>query len=46
MDIGPTVLRMFGVSVPDYMDGKPLTVGEPAGKVRPEPDRQLVEAGS
>ncbi|MBI9076336.1 MAG: alkaline phosphatase family protein [Desulfatibacillum sp.] len=24
MDIGPTVLNMFGVSVPSYMDGKPL----------------------
>jgi predicted AlkP superfamily phosphohydrolase/phosphomutase len=27
MDIGPTVLDMFGVKVPDYMDGKPLAVG-------------------
>ena len=26
MDIGPTVLDMFGVAVPAYMDGKPLTV--------------------
>jgi len=23
----PTVLDLFGVSVPEYMDGKPLTVG-------------------
>jgi predicted AlkP superfamily phosphohydrolase/phosphomutase len=46
MDIGPTVLQMFGVPVPDYMDGKALTVGGPAGKVRPESDRQLVEVGS
>ena len=26
MDIGPTVLDMFGVAVPAYMDGKPLAV--------------------
>ncbi|HEV3023420.1 MAG TPA: alkaline phosphatase family protein [Pirellulales bacterium] len=28
LDIGPTVLDLFGVKVPGYMDGKPLTVGE------------------
>ncbi len=28
MDIGPTVLELFGVAVPDYMDGKPLAVGD------------------
>src|SRR5581483_5933943 len=27
LDIGPTVLDLFGVEVPDYMDGKPLAVG-------------------
>ena len=26
MDIGPTVLDLFGVDVPGYMDGKPLAV--------------------
>ena len=26
MDIGPTVLDLFGVEVPGYMDGQPLTV--------------------
>ena len=26
MDIGPTVLDLFGVDIPQYMDGKPLTV--------------------
>jgi arylsulfatase A-like enzyme len=26
MDIGPTVLDLFGVDVPKYMDGKPLAV--------------------
>jgi predicted AlkP superfamily phosphohydrolase/phosphomutase len=28
MDIGPTVLDMFGVEVPRYMDGKPLAVAD------------------
>jgi len=31
MDIGPTVLDMFGVEVPKYMDGKPLTVADTNG---------------
>src|SRR5262249_31878769 len=26
LDIGPTVLDLFGITVPDYMDGRPLTV--------------------
>jgi predicted AlkP superfamily phosphohydrolase/phosphomutase len=36
MDIGPTVLELFGVPVPDYMDGKPLAVGEAAAPKPPE----------
>ena len=28
MDIGPTVLDMFGVTVPKHMDGKPLAVAD------------------
>ena len=28
LDIGPTVLELFGVTPPDYMDGKALAVGE------------------
>jgi predicted AlkP superfamily phosphohydrolase/phosphomutase len=28
MDIGPTVLDMFGVAVPSSMDGRPLVVGD------------------
>jgi predicted AlkP superfamily phosphohydrolase/phosphomutase len=28
LDIGPTVLDLFGVAVPGYMDGQPLGVGE------------------
>ncbi|MCK5174024.1 MAG: alkaline phosphatase family protein [Planctomycetes bacterium] len=31
MDIGPTVLEMFGVDVPGNMDGKPLTVADHNG---------------
>jgi predicted AlkP superfamily phosphohydrolase/phosphomutase len=34
MDLGPTVLQLFGVPVPDHMDGQPLTVngGHPPAK--------------
>jgi arylsulfatase A-like enzyme len=28
LDIGPTVLDLFGVPVPEYMDGKALAVGD------------------
>jgi arylsulfatase A-like enzyme len=28
MDVGPTVLDMFGVDVPGYMDGKALAVAD------------------
>jgi arylsulfatase A-like enzyme len=28
LDVAPTVLDLFGVPIPDYMDGKPWTVGE------------------
>ena len=28
LDLGPTVLDLFGVHVPDYMDGKALPVGD------------------
>jgi predicted AlkP superfamily phosphohydrolase/phosphomutase len=31
MDIAPTVLDMFGVAVPGYMDGKPLVVADAEG---------------
>jgi predicted AlkP superfamily phosphohydrolase/phosphomutase len=37
LDIGPTILQMFGVDVPDHMDGKPLTVeGGRARASKPE----------
>ena len=28
LDIGPTVLDLFGIAVPSHMDGKPLEIGE------------------
>jgi predicted AlkP superfamily phosphohydrolase/phosphomutase len=36
LDIAPTVLDLFGIDVPDYMDGKPLSVGEPGEAPAPE----------
>ena len=33
MDLGPTILDLFGVPVPEHMDGKPLAVGD--GQPRP-----------
>jgi len=35
MDIGPTVLDMFGIDVPKYMDGKALAVADENNK-KPE----------
>lgn len=32
MDVGPTVLDMFGLDVPRYMDGKPLSVADTSRK--------------
>jgi predicted AlkP superfamily phosphohydrolase/phosphomutase len=46
LDIGPTVLQMFGVPSPEYMDGKALTVGEPGKKASRTPERQLTEVKS
>ena len=43
IDIGPTVLSMFGASVPDYMDGKVLTVGNPREKAPKEKEESLAE---
>ncbi len=31
MDVGPTVMEMFGVDVPGYMDGKAFSVAESGG---------------
>jgi len=32
MDVGPTILDMFGVAVPSYMDGRPLPVADAANR--------------
>lgn len=40
MDLGPTVLALFGIETPAFMDGKPLAVGDSHGnghaRKRPE----------
>jgi predicted AlkP superfamily phosphohydrolase/phosphomutase len=41
MDIGPTVLDLFGVPVPDHMDGKPLVVGSAQSATSPERQEAL-----
>ncbi len=44
MDIGPTVLELFGVDVPEYMDGKALAVAEPLTErpgIRKDPMSQV-----
>src|SRR5262249_21632197 len=38
MDLGPTVLDLFGVPVPEHMDGKPLVVG--GGEAAPRSERR------
>jgi predicted AlkP superfamily phosphohydrolase/phosphomutase len=42
MDLGPTILRLFGVPVPEHMDGKALAVGDPA--TAPTPRRGKTES--
>jgi predicted AlkP superfamily phosphohydrolase/phosphomutase len=41
IDVGPTVLNLFGVAVPDYMDGKPWVVGNAAAKTQSEKEEAL-----
>jgi predicted AlkP superfamily phosphohydrolase/phosphomutase len=47
LDIGPTVLELFGVPVPDYMDGRPLAIGDkqvpqvPKARPKAEPVPQV-----
>ena len=43
IDIGPTVLSMFGAAVPDYMDGKALVVGQTSSKAAGKPQESLAE---
>ena len=42
-DLAPTILKLFGVPVPAYMDGKPLTRGsKPASPVVDTPEPEVV----
>jgi predicted AlkP superfamily phosphohydrolase/phosphomutase len=43
MDVGPTVLSLFGVPVPEHMDGKPLVVGD--GRAAAAPERRETLTG-
>jgi predicted AlkP superfamily phosphohydrolase/phosphomutase len=44
LDLGPTVLDLFGIKVPEYMDGKPLAVGDGAAHTngKQEPTNNIV----
>ena len=42
IDVAPTVLNLFGIPVPDYMDGKPWIVGDVA-PVPSAPARESLE---
>lgn len=47
IDVAPTVLSLFGVPVPDYMDGKPMIIGDRAAKKAPsEREPSLAEVAS
>jgi predicted AlkP superfamily phosphohydrolase/phosphomutase len=45
LDIGPTVLDLFGIDVPEYMDGKPLVVGETTNGITSEKKGIPVKVG-
>jgi arylsulfatase A-like enzyme len=40
IDVAPTVLSLFGVPVPDYMDGKPWVITDSAPAPPAEPQRE------
>ncbi len=46
IDVAPTVLSCFGVPVPDYMDGKAMTIGDAAAKKPRERENTLAEVAS
>jgi predicted AlkP superfamily phosphohydrolase/phosphomutase len=46
IDIGPTVLSLFGVPVPEYMDGKPLVVGDAVETQENEREHTLAQVAS
>jgi predicted AlkP superfamily phosphohydrolase/phosphomutase len=39
MDIGPTILQLFGIPVPAHMDGKEWSVGVPESAVQEQQDK-------
>ena len=45
IDIGPTVLSMFGVDVPEYMDGKALIVGDASVRAAHKREETLGKGG-
>jgi hypothetical protein len=45
MDLGCTVLDLFGVDVPAHMDGKPLRVAESDGTFDDDPDPEVLSSG-
>lgn len=46
LDIAPTVLDLFGIAKPDYMDGKVWSVGTTASHGRAEKESSLTQVGS
>jgi predicted AlkP superfamily phosphohydrolase/phosphomutase len=44
IDVAPTVLSLFGVTVPDYMDGKPLSVAARGNAAGAPSEKILAEA--
>jgi predicted AlkP superfamily phosphohydrolase/phosphomutase len=43
IDVGPTILSMFGVGVPAYMDGKALDIGQSSKKRTEKVEESLVQ---
>jgi predicted AlkP superfamily phosphohydrolase/phosphomutase len=43
LDIAPTVLDMFGISIPEYMDGKAIAIAESTDSVMPGQRRAAAE---
>jgi len=41
LDIAPTVLRLFGIPAPDYMDGQAFDIGEASAPPTEAPKREL-----
>jgi hypothetical protein len=44
MDLGPTALDLFGVDIPAYMDGKPLTIADADGSLPSMPSEAVEHA--